>query len=84
MLKKIKGLAVLLALAGFAGLATAGTPSPEVYGFRIEKINKDDDAYHYGNLYLLTGPGGKEQYIIVRDVSGAVAIVRREPAKAGK
>lgn len=62
----------------------AGTPVPEVYGFKIEKINKDDDAYRYGNLYLLTGPGGKEQYIIVRDVSGAVAIVKREPAKSGK
>ena len=84
MLKKMKGLAVLLALAGFAALATAGTPSPEVYGFRIDKINKDDDTYRYGNLYLLTGPDGKEQYLIVRDVSGAVAIVRRKPAKAGK
>lgn len=84
MLKKMKGFLVLLGLAGFAALATAGTPSPEVYGFRVEKINKDDDAYRYGNLYLLTGPDGKEQYLIVRDVSGAVAIVRREPAKAGK
>ncbi len=62
----------------------AGTPAPEVYGFKVEKINKDDDAYRYGNFYLLTGPGGKEQYIIVRDVSGAVAIVKREPAKTGK
>ncbi len=73
-----------LVLAGFTTVAAAGAPASEVYGFRVEKINKDDDAYCYGNHYLLTGPGGKEQYIIVRDVSGAVAIVKREPAKAGK
>ncbi len=84
MLKKAGWAVAALAFAGLSTLATAGTMSPEVYGFRIEKINKDDDAYRYGNLYLLTGPDGKEQYIIVRDVSGAVAIVKREqPARAG-
>lgn len=81
---KMRRVIAGLALAGLASLAVAGTPSPEVYGFKIEKINKDDDAYRYGNLYLLTGPGGKEQYIIVRDMSGAIAIIRREPGKTGK
>ena len=47
----------------------------------VEKISKDDDAYRQGNIYLLTGPDGREQYIIVRDLSGAVAIVKREPVR---
>jgi hypothetical protein len=84
MLKKIGGTVAALVLAGSVIPAAAGSPSPEVYGFKVEKINKDDDAYRYGNLYLLTGPGGREQYIIVRDVSGAVAIIKREPARTGK
>ena len=84
MLKKIGGTVAALVLAGSIVPAAAGTSSPEVYGFKIEKINKDDDAYRYGNLYLLTGPDGREQYIIVRDVSGAVAIVKREPARTVK
>ena len=50
MLKKAGWMVAALAFAGFSGLATAATMSPDVYGFRIEKINKDDDAYRYGNL----------------------------------
>lgn len=80
---KIKWLVAILAFCGVSAtaMAQATATGPEVYGFRIEKISRDDDAYRQGNLFLLTGPNGKEQYIIVRDVSGAVAIIKREPVR---
>ena len=83
-MKKVSALVALLGCLGVVTVTSAGTPSPEVYGFRVDRIGGDDNAYHQGSLYLLTGPDGKEQYIIVRDVSGAVAVVKREPAKIGK
>lgn len=80
-MQKIKWLVAALAFSGISGTVLAQSTGPEVYGFRIEKISRDDDAYRQGSLYLLTGPNGKEQYIIVRDISGAVAIIKREPVK---
>ncbi len=80
-MQTIKRLLAGLVLLGFSAAAFAQATGPEVYGFRIEKISRDDDAYRQGNLYLLTGPDGREQYIIVRDISGAVAIIKREPAR---
>ncbi len=80
-MQTIKWLIAALAFSGVTASALAQATGPDVYGFRVEKISKDDDAYRQGNLYLLTGPDGKEQYILVRDVSGAVAIVKREPSK---
>lgn len=80
-MQTIKWLIAALAFSGATASALAQATGPDVYGFRVEKISKDDDAYRQGNLYLLTGPDGKEQYILVRDVSGAVAIIKREPSK---
>lgn len=80
-MKKIKWLLAALAFCGIQGTALAQGTGPDVYGFKVDKISKDDDAYRQGSLYLLTGPDGKEQYIIVRDISGAVAIIKRDPAK---
>lgn len=75
-------IAVLLSCSfSTAAIAASAVTGPEVYGFRVEKISKDDDAYRQGNIYLLIGPDGREQYIIVRDLSGAVAIVKREPVR---
>ena len=83
MKKRVIGIGAGLWLALSAGVAMAGTPSPEVYGFKVDPINRDETEYP-GRLYLLTGPDEREQYLIVRDVSGAVAIVRREvPAPQG-
>lgn len=79
----MKWLIAALAFCGMSAqaMAAATATGPEVYGFRVEKISKDDDAYRQGNIYLLTGPDGKEQYIIVRDISGAVAVVKRESSR---
>ncbi len=80
-MQKIKWLVAAFAFFSIPGTVLAQASGPDIYGFRVEKISKDDDAYRQGNLYLLTGPDGKEQYIIVRDISGAVAIIRRDPVK---
>lgn len=80
-MRSIKQLVAALVFSGFFTAVFAQATGPEVYGFRIEKISRDDDAYRQGNLYLLTGPDAREQYIIVRDVSGAVAIIKREPVR---
>lgn len=78
---KIKWFMAVLAFSGISGTVMAQATGPEIYGFRVDKISKDDDAYRQGSLYLLTGPDKKEQYIIVRDISGSVAIIKREPVK---
>ncbi len=80
-MQKIKWLVAAFAFFGISGIVLAQATGPEVYGFKVDKISKDDDVYRQGNLYLLTGPDGKEQYIIVRDISGAVAIIKRDPVK---
>ncbi len=80
-MQKIKWLVAAFAFFGISVIVLAQATGPEVYGFKVDKISKDDDVYRQGNLYLLTGPDGKEQYIIVRDISGAVAIIKRDPVK---
>ena len=53
-------IAVLLSCSfSTAAIAASAVTGPEVYGFRVEKISKDDDAYRQGNIYLLTGPDGQ-------------------------
>ena len=80
-MQKIKWLVAALAFSGVSGTVLAQATGPEVYGFKVDKISKDDDVYRQGSLYLLTGPDGREQYIIVRDISGSVAIIKRDTSK---